>query len=136
MQKPENDLTDPGNWSDMEKMAEQQRSFFSSQVVLLAENHNENTEFRSTERAVRHLTSSISRHILRIVMDVVLYLSTNCLSFRESHETPSEFITQYPQPSQRNFLNLISLFAKHNSILKFQLEDLKKGQVSYLSKTI
>lgn len=29
------DLTDPGNWPDMEKMTDQQRSFFSSQAVLL-----------------------------------------------------------------------------------------------------
>ncbi|GBP18047.1 hypothetical protein EVAR_16993_1 [Eumeta japonica] len=40
------------------------------------------------------------RQILRIIMDAVLYLSTNCLSFRRSHETPSDLITQYPQPSQ------------------------------------
>ncbi|KAK9873230.1 hypothetical protein WA026_021722 [Henosepilachna vigintioctopunctata] len=33
-------------------------------------------------------------------MDAVLYLSTNCLSFRGCHETPSDLITQYPQPSQ------------------------------------
>lgn len=231
------DFTDPGNWPDTEKMSDQQRSLFSSQAVLLAENHPENIEFRSTERAGRHLTSSMWyrtlanydkvkrswliysktknaifctcckiyqkpssaatsalcstgfinwkkvserlneheatqmhkeciikwktrvqqikscqgidqdiervihtekekwRQILRIVMDAVLYLSTNCLSFRGSHETPSNLITQCPQPCQGNFLNLISLLAKHNSTLKFQLEHLKKGQVSYLSKT-
>lgn len=225
------DLTDPGNWPVVEKMTDQQRSFFSNQAVLLAENHPENIEFRSTERNGRHLTSSMWyrtlancervkrswlifsktknaifcacckiyqkpsstatsalcstgfinwkkvserlteheatqmhkecmikwktrvqqmkscqgidqdiervihsekekwRQILRIVMDAVLYLSTNCLSFRGSHETPSDLITQYPQPSQGNFLNLISLLAKHNSTLKFQLEHLKKGQV-------
>nr|CAI5851170.1 unnamed protein product [Callosobruchus analis] len=76
------------------------------------------------------------REILQIVMDAVLYLSTNCLAFRGSNETPSDLITQYPRPSQGNFLNLTSLLAKHNSTLKFQLENLKKGQVSYLSKTI
>nr|CAI5823593.1 unnamed protein product [Callosobruchus analis] len=69
-------------------------------------------------------------------MDAVLYLSTNCPAFRGSSETPSDLITQYPQPSQGNFLNLISLLVKSNSCLKFQLENLKKGQVSYLSKTM
>nr|CAH7732522.1 unnamed protein product [Callosobruchus chinensis] len=86
------------------------------------------------ERVV-HTEKEKWRQILRIVMDAVLYLSTNCLSFRGSHETPSDLITQCPQPSQGNFLNLISLLAKHNSTLNFQLEHLKKGQVSYLSKT-
>lgn len=76
------------------------------------------------------------RQILRIVMDAVLYLSTKCLSFHGSHETPRDLITQCPQPSQDNFLNLIFLLAKHISTLKFQLEHLKKGQVSYLSMTI
>lgn len=69
-------------------------------------------------------------------MVAVLYLSTNWLSFRGSHETPSDLITQCPQPSQGNLMNLISLLAKHNSTLKFQLEHFKKGQVSYLIKTI
>ncbi|GBP94098.1 Zinc finger MYM-type protein 1 [Eumeta japonica] len=238
LQKTGFDLTDPGNWPVVEKMTDEQRSFFSNQAVLLAENQPENIEFRSTERNGRHLTSSmwyrmlsncervkrswlifsktknavfcacckiyqkpsstatsalcstgfinwkkvserLSEHeatqmhkecmikwktrvqqmkscqgidqdiervihsekekwrqILRVVMDAVLYLSTNCLSFRGCHETPSDLITQYPHPSQGNFLNLISLLAKHNSTLKFQLEHLKKGQVSYLSKTI
>lgn len=40
------DLTDPGNWPAVEKMTDQQRSFFSNQAVLLAENHPENIEFR------------------------------------------------------------------------------------------
>ncbi|VEN56975.1 unnamed protein product [Callosobruchus maculatus] len=238
LQKNGLDFTDPGNWPGVEKMTDQQRSLFSNQAALLAENHPENIEFRSTERNGRHLTSSMWyrtlancervkrswliysktknaiicacckiyqkpssaatsalcstgfinwkkvserlaeheatqmhkecmikwktrlqqmkscqgidqdieraihtekekwRQILRIVMDAVLYLSTNCLSFRGSNETPSDLITQCPQPSQGNFLNLIALLAKHNSTLKFQLEHLKKGQVSYLSKTI
>lgn len=237
LQKTGFDLTDPGHWPGVEKMTDHQRSFFSNQAVLLAENHPENIEFRSTERNGRHLTSSMWyrtlanyervkrswliysksknaifcacckiymkpsstatsalcstgfinwkkvserlteheatqmhkesmikwktrvqqmkscqgidqdvervihserekwRQILRIIMDAVLYLSTNCLSFRGSHEAPSDLITQCPRPSQGNFLNLISLLAKHNSTLKFQLEHLKKGQVSYLSKT-
>lgn len=84
---------------------------------------------------VIHTEKEKWRQILRIVIDAVLYLSTNCLSFRRSHETPSDLITQCPKPCQGNFLNLISLLAKHNATLKFQLEHLKKGQVSYLSKT-
>lgn len=76
------------------------------------------------------------KQILHIVIDAVLFLSANCLSFRGSNETPSDLITQCPRPSQGNFLNLISLLAKHNSVLKHHLEHLKKGQVSYLSKTI
>ena len=33
LQNTEFDLTDPGNWPDMEKITDQQRSFFSSQAV-------------------------------------------------------------------------------------------------------
>ena len=234
------DLSDSGSWPVTEKMTDQQRSFLSSQAVLLAEKHPENVDFRYTERDGRHLTSSMWyrtlpnnekvkrswliysktknaifctpctiyqkhapaaaatstlcttgfinwkkaserltehevsqmhrecmikwkirvqqmkscqgidhdverliytekekwRQILHIVMDAVLYLSTNCLSFRGHDENPSGLITECPRPSQGNFLNLISLLAKHNSNLKYQLEHLKKGQVSYLSKTI
>lgn len=39
LQKTGFDLTDPGNWPAVEKMNDQQRSFFSNQAVLLAENH-------------------------------------------------------------------------------------------------
>lgn len=232
------DMTDPGNWPDMEKITDQQRSFLSNQAELFTENHPENIEFRSTKRDGRHLTSSMWyrtmannekvkrswliysktknaifcapckiyqkrpthattsalcstgfinwkkaieklyeheaskthrecmikwktrrlqiklsqvidqdiervievekekwKQILHIAMDAVLYLSTNCLSFRDSHETCGDLIRDYPQPSQGIFLNLISLLAKHNSALKFQLELLQKGQVSYLSHT-
>ncbi|CAG5055314.1 unnamed protein product [Parnassius apollo] len=59
LQKTGFDLTDPGNWPGVEKMTDQQRSFFSNQAVLLAENHPENIEFRSTERNGRHLTASM-----------------------------------------------------------------------------
>ncbi|GBP73790.1 hypothetical protein EVAR_42962_1 [Eumeta japonica] len=59
LQKTEFDLTDPSNWPGAEKMTDQQRSFFSNQAVLLAENHPENIEFRSTERNGRHLTSIV-----------------------------------------------------------------------------
>nr|CAH7718296.1 unnamed protein product [Callosobruchus chinensis] len=59
LQKTEIDLTDPGNWPGVENMTDQQRSLFSSQAALLAENHPENIEFRATERNGRHLTSSM-----------------------------------------------------------------------------
>nr|CAI5823594.1 unnamed protein product [Callosobruchus analis] len=59
LQKTGFDLTDPGNWPAVEKMTDQQRSFFSNQAVLLAENHPENIEFRYTERNGRRLTSSM-----------------------------------------------------------------------------
>ncbi|GBP53239.1 hypothetical protein EVAR_88123_1 [Eumeta japonica] len=67
----------PSNYPGVEKMTDQQQSFFSNQAVLLAENHRENIEFRSTECNGGHLTSSMW-----------------------SHETPSDLITQYPRPSQ------------------------------------
>lgn len=59
LQKTGFDLTDPGNWPGVENMSDQQRSFFSNQAVLLAKNHPENIEFRSTDRNGRHLTSSM-----------------------------------------------------------------------------
>ncbi|XP_018574116.1 uncharacterized protein LOC108913121 [Anoplophora glabripennis] len=52
------------------------------------------------------------RQILRIVMDAVLYLSTNCLSFRGSHETPSDLITQCPQPRQEQQKGTSIIFIK------------------------
>ncbi|KFM74271.1 hypothetical protein X975_04207, partial [Stegodyphus mimosarum] len=58
------------------------------------------------------------REILHIIMDAVFYLSTNYLSFRGSDETPSSLLTKCPRPSQGNFLNLMTLLAKHNSTLK------------------
>lgn len=44
------------------------------------------------------------RQIPRVILDAILYLSTNCLFFHGSNETPSDLITQYPQHSQGNFL--------------------------------
>ncbi|XP_071051068.1 zinc finger MYM-type protein 5-like [Onthophagus taurus] len=76
------------------------------------------------------------RQILHVVMDAVMYLATNCLSFRGSKETINDLTINYPQPNQGNFLNLIILLAKHNPTLKLHLDHLQKGQVSYLSKTV
>lgn len=81
-----------------------------------------------------HMEKVKWRQILRIVIDAVLYLSTNCLSIHGPDEIPSQ-ITENPLPSQGNFLNLFFLLAKHNLTLKYQLDHLKNGQV-YLSKTI
>ncbi|XP_035229716.1 zinc finger MYM-type protein 5-like, partial [Stegodyphus dumicola] len=53
------DLLDPGSWPITEKMKDQQRSFLSSQAVLLAKKHPENIDLRSTEQDGRHLTSSL-----------------------------------------------------------------------------
>lgn len=61
------------------------------------------------------------RQILRIVMDSVLYLSTNCLSFYDTDESPINLMNDISQTSQGNFWNLISLLAKHNSTLKSPL---------------
>ncbi|GBP20046.1 hypothetical protein EVAR_13813_1 [Eumeta japonica] len=57
LQKTGFDSTDSGNWPGVEKMTDQQRPFFNSQAVLLAENHSEDVKFRSIERNGRHLTS-------------------------------------------------------------------------------
>lgn len=69
-------------------------------------------------------------------MDAVLYFSTIYLYFRESGKTPSSRPTEYPRPNQRNFLDLMSLLVKYNSIVKYQSDHLKSGQVSYLSKIV
>lgn len=49
----------PRQLAGVEKITDQQRSFYSNQAVLLAENHPENIEFRYTERSGRHLISSV-----------------------------------------------------------------------------
>lgn len=67
-------------------------------------------------------------------MDAVMYLATNCLCFKGSKETLIDLSDNYPQSGQENFLNLISL-AKYDST-KYQSDDIKKGQVPYLPKTI
>ncbi|XP_044766148.1 uncharacterized protein LOC123322270 [Coccinella septempunctata] len=76
------------------------------------------------------------RHILHVAMDAVMYLATNCLSFRGSKESQIDFTQHCLQLSRGNFLNLINLLAKYDPTLKCHLDHLKKGQTSYLSKTI
>lgn len=53
------DLSDPGSWPVTEKMTDQQRSFLSSQAVLLAGEQPEIVDLRYKERDGRHLTSSM-----------------------------------------------------------------------------
>lgn len=66
------------------------------------------------------------RHILLVVMDVVMYLATNCLSIRGSREKLTDFTENFPQPSHGNFLNLINLLAKYDPTLKYHLDHVKK----------
>lgn len=76
------------------------------------------------------------REILRIIIDAILYLATNCLPLRGLKETQNKLTLSCASKEQGNFLNLIILLSKHNATLKTALEELKKGHVSYLSKTI
>lgn len=89
---------------------------------------------KDIERAIE-IEKQKCREILHVVIDAVMYLATNCLSFRGSEENQCA-LTSAGTKSRGNFLNLIALLAKHNSTLKNKLDDLRKGQVSYFSKTI
>lgn len=76
------------------------------------------------------------REILRVIIDAILYLACNSLPLRGTIETQSKLTMSFTSKEQGNFLNLIVLLSKHNATLKAALEERKKGQVSYLSKTV
>lgn len=76
------------------------------------------------------------KEVLLAVIDAVMYLATNCLAFRGSDECIENILESKYSISRGNFLNLIVLLSKRNPTLSAVLANMKKGQTSYLSKTI
>jgi len=69
------------------------------------------------------------RHILRIILDAILFCTKNNLAFRGSSTTVGN-------KHSGIFLNLIELLSKYDNILKLHLENHNKGAISYLSPKI
>lgn len=69
------------------------------------------------------------RHILRIILDAILFCTKNNLAFRGSSTTVGNTHSGI-------FLNLIELLSKYDNILKQHLVNHNKGAISYISPKI
>lgn len=69
------------------------------------------------------------RHVLKIILDVLLYCANNNLALRGNSE-------DIGNPAAGHFLNLISSISKSDGVLRQHIESHKKGSVSYFSHHI
>jgi len=68
------------------------------------------------------------RHVLKIILDVLLYCANNNQALRGNSE-------EIGNPAAGHFLNLISLISKSDEVLKQLIESHKKGSVSFFPIT-
>lgn len=67
--------------------------------------------------------------VLKCLLDVIFYLAKNNLAFRGASDNIND-------NNCGNFLSLVKLLAKHNSVLALHVERLEKTKLSYLSPKI